>query len=63
MTYFLDQVGVPWRSRLIMMQCLGLLCIHPSIMLEYHLLELEEFLRSWETSTNLCAHAQQGIQM
>jgi hypothetical protein len=37
-------------------------CIHPSIELEYHLLEVEECLRSWESSTNLCTRAQQGIQ-
>jgi hypothetical protein len=63
MTYFLDQVGVPWRSSLIIMQCPVLVCIHPSVMLEYHLLELEECLQSWENSTNLCAHAQRGIQV
>jgi hypothetical protein len=63
MTYFSNQVGAPWQNRLIIMQCPDLMCVHPSVILEYHLLELEEFLRSWENSTNLYARAQRGIQV
>jgi hypothetical protein len=35
----------------------GLVCVYRSIVLEYHLQGLEECLRSWENSTNLCARA------
>jgi hypothetical protein len=44
MTCFLDQVGAPWQSSLIIMRCPGLVCGHQSVALGYRYLELEECL-------------------
>jgi hypothetical protein len=63
MAYFLDQVGAPWRSSLIIMWCPGLVFVHQSVVLENHLLKLEECLRSWENSIIHYTHAQRGIQV
>jgi hypothetical protein len=61
MTCFLHQVGAPWRSSLVIMHCPGLVRGHQSIVLENHLLELEECLRSWDNSINHFIFAQRGI--
>jgi hypothetical protein len=45
------------------MRCPGLMCGHQSVVLENHLLELEECLRSWENSISHSTCAQRGIQV
>jgi hypothetical protein len=37
---------MPRLLHLIIFRFLGLVCVHPSVELKYHLLELEEYLRS-----------------
>jgi hypothetical protein len=63
MTCFLDQVGAPWQSSLVIIWCPGLVRGHQSVVLENHLLELEECMRGWENSISHSTCTQRGIQV